>query len=119
MGVLGQDALSDKDLDIPASTRVGAAYRAFDDRLLFAADSEIGRGDTGNFSHYGVEWTVADGLKLRTGIDEGNTTYGMSLDLPFMRVHYAGQLNKDAPDGTVQMIGGEISFFEGPTGRCP
>jgi protease IV len=115
LGILGQDALSDKDLDIPSSTRVGAAYKAFDGRLLFAADSEMGRGATGNFSHYGMEWTVADGLKLRTGMDKGNTTYGMSLDLPFMRIHYAGQLNKDAPSGTIQMIGGEISFFEQPS----
>jgi protease-4 len=114
LGLLGQDALSDKDLDIPASTRVGAAYRAFDDRLLLAADSELGRTGAGDFTHYGVEWTVADGLKLRTGLDEGNTTFGMSLDLPFMRVHYAGQLNKDAPAGTIQMIGGEISYFERP-----
>jgi protease-4 len=39
----------------------------------------------------------------------------MSLDLPIMRVHYAGLLNKDAPSGSVQMIGGEMSFFERPS----
>ncbi|MFH1710594.1 MAG: S49 family peptidase, partial [bacterium] len=115
MGVLGQDALSDKLLDIPSSTRVGAAYRLFEDRLMVAADSELGRAGPGNFTHYGMEFELAEGLKFRAGIDRGNTTFGTSLDLPFMRIHYAGLLNKDAPNGTVQMVGGEISFFERPT----
>jgi protease IV len=114
IGVLGQDALSDKVLDINSSTRVGAAYRPFEDRVIIAADSELGRAGPGDFTHYGVEWKVAEGLQLRTGIDSGNTTFGMSLDLPFMRIHYAGMLDKDAPSGTVQMLGGEISFFEAP-----
>lgn len=115
IGVLGQDALSDKTLDIPGSTRVGMAYRPFEDRLIIAADSEIGRVGPGDFTHYGLEFKVADGLAVRTGLDQGNTTFGASLDLPFMRIHYASQLNKDAPDGSVQMVGGEISFFERPT----
>ena len=114
IGVLGQDALSDKVLEIPSSTRVGAAYRPFEDRLIIAADSELGRAGPGDFTHYGMEYKVADGLKVRAGIDRGNTTFGLSLDLPFMRIHYAGLLDKDAPNGTVQMIGGEISFFERP-----
>ncbi len=114
IGILAQDALSEKILEIPSSTRVGAAYRPFEDRLLIAADSELGRAGPGDFTHYGLEFRVADGLSLRTGIDRGNTTFGASLDLSFMRIHYAGQLNKDAESGTVQMVGGEISFFEKP-----
>ena len=115
VGILGQDALSDKVLEIPSSTRVGAAYRPYEDRLIIAADSEIGRAGPGDFSHYGVEFKIADGLKLRAGLDRSYTTYGMSLDLPIMKVHYAGLLNKDAPSGSVQMIGGEMSFFERPS----
>ena len=115
IGVLGQDALSDKKLDIPSSTRVGIAYRPLEDWFIFAADSELGRAGPGDFTHYGMEVKVADGLKLRAGIDRGNTTFGASLDIPFMRIHYAGLLDKDAESGTVQMLGGEISFFERPT----
>jgi len=115
IGVLAQDALSDKPLEIPSSTRVGMAYKPFEDWLIFAADSEIGRQGPGDFTHYGVEFKVADGLKVRSGIDRSYTTFGLSLDLPIMRIHYAGLLNKDAESGTVQMVGGEFSFFESPT----
>jgi len=115
IGVLGQDALSEKVMEIPGSTRIGGVYRLLDDRIMIAADSEIGREGPGDFTHYGIEGKVVEGFNLRAGIDRGYTTFGASLDFPFMRIHYAGLLNKDAESGTIQMIGGEISLFEKPT----
>ncbi len=114
LGILGQDAVAESPLDIPGSARVGMAYRPFDDWLLIAADSELARQGPGDFTHYGLEIKVVDGFMLRTGIDRGFTTFGASLDLPIMRINYAGELNSAANSGTVQMIGGEISFFEKP-----
>lgn len=114
IGILGQDAVSEKALDIPGSMRLGGAYRPFEDWILIAADTEIGRVGPGDFTHYGIEGKVVDGFKLRAGIDRGKTTFGASLDFPFMRLHYAGLLDRDAPNGTIQMLGGEISLFEKP-----
>jgi protease-4 len=114
IGILGQDAVSDNRLEVPGSIRLGGAYKPFEEWLLIAADTEISRQGPGDFTHYGIEGKVVDGFKLRAGIDQGNTTFGASLSLPIITVHYAGMLNKDANSGTVQMIGGEMSFFERP-----
>jgi len=114
IGMLGQDSIAEKALDIPGSLRLGFAYRPFEDRVIIAADTEIGRQGPGDFTHYGVEGVVTDGLILRAGIDRGYTAFGISLDLNFMTIHYAALLSRDAPNGTVHMIGGEMSFMQRP-----
>ncbi len=115
LGLLGQDAVAEKSLEILGSTRVGMAWRPYQEWLLIAADTEIGREGPGDFTHYGTEITVAEGLKLRAGVDRGKTTFGATLDLRFLAVHYAALLDSDASGGTVHMIGGELSFAEKPS----
>lgn len=114
MGLLGQDAIAEKALEIPGSTRLGIAYAPFDQRILIAADSEIGRLEAGDYTHYGIEAALTEGFKLRAGIDRGYTTFGATLALPFMAVHYAALLDSDAKSGTVHMIGGEMSLLQKP-----
>jgi len=112
LGVMGQDAVSEKVIDVTSSTRVGMAYRPFDDNLLIAADTEIGRIPMSDYTHYGLEYALVEGFKIRAGIDKGFTTFGATLNLPFIAVHYAALLSKDAPSGTVHMIGGELVLGE-------
>lgn len=114
LGLLGQDAIAEKALDVPGSARLGVAYKPFSDWMIIAADTEIGREGPGDFTHYGIEGKIVDGFKLRAGVDRGRSTVGASLDLPFIAIHYAALFDDDAKSGTVHMLGGEMSIINKP-----
>jgi protease IV len=110
IGILGQDAIAANDLEIPGTTRAGISWRPYKEWLLLAADTEVGRVAAGDYSHYGIESKISDGLQLRAGLDRGKTTIGITLNLPFIAVHYAALYDNEVPNGVIHMIGGEMSL---------
>lgn len=88
VGVVAQDVLTTRSRLVPASLRIGLGFKPFDGQLLLAADAEIYKAKP-NYGHLGIEASIVKGLAVRAGIDRGNPTAGVSLDLAIFTFDYA------------------------------
>lgn len=88
LGLVAQDVLTTKARIVPASARVGICYKPFDGQLVLAADAEFYRSLL-CFGHIGIETNPVKGFSLRGGIDRGNPSAGISLDLSIFAIDYA------------------------------
>ncbi|MBN2058495.1 MAG: signal peptide peptidase SppA [Candidatus Saganbacteria bacterium] len=93
VGLLGQDLFTSKESLVPAAGRLGIAFRPIGDRLLFAGDVELNRSGQ-SFGHLGVEAIVTQGLTFRGGVDRGEPTAGLTLDLALFSFEYAARFNE-------------------------
>jgi len=88
LGLVAQDVLTTKERIVPASARVGLAFKPFDGQILLAADAEIYKSRP-NYGHLGLEAKLAEGFTLRAGLDRGSPTLGASLNLLTFILDYA------------------------------
>ncbi|MFC1637693.1 signal peptide peptidase SppA [Candidatus Margulisiibacteriota bacterium] len=88
LGFVAQDILTGKDYIAPASGRVGISFKPLKEMLVLAADLEIDRSP-GSYGHLGIEANVVKGFSLRGGVDRGEPTAGLTLDLGVFSFDYA------------------------------
>ena len=94
LGMVAQDVLTTKSRMVPSSGRFGLSYKAWGGQIILAADAEIYKSGL-TYGHAGIESNVVKGLALRTGIDRGDPTAGVSLDFAAFSLDYAVLFPKD------------------------
>lgn len=88
LGILAQDVLTSKSFVVPASGRLGIGYKPFGEKLTFAGDIEIDKSNK-TYGHLGLDLNVIKGFSIRGGVDRGEPTAGLTLDLFFFSFDYA------------------------------
>jgi protease-4 len=74
--------------------RVGVGFQPLDGKLTLAGDLEISQSNR-NYGHLGVEANIVKGFSIRGGLDRGEPTAGLTLDLAFFSFDYAALFSKD------------------------
>lgn len=88
LGLVAQDLLTSKSYLVPASGRVGVAFKPFGERVTLAGDIEFERSSQ-SYGHLGLDLNIVKGFSLRGGFDRGEPTAGMTLDLYLFSMDYA------------------------------
>jgi protease-4 len=108
IGILGQDLLTSKSILVPAGARIGIGYFPLDYGLILAGDLEINQSSE-SYGHLGLELNVIKGLSIRGGVDRGEPTAGLTLDLAIFSVDYAALFCEDGQ--TVHRFEAGIKFL--------
>ncbi len=93
IGLLAQDVLTSKDFIVPASGRIGFGFYPLDSRLILAGDLEIDGSQ--NYGHLGIEASLMRGFSIRGGVDRGEATLGLTMDLILFSFDYAARFLQD------------------------
>jgi protease-4 len=88
IGLVAQDILTDRDYIAATSGRVGIGFKPLKEMLILTGDAEIDRSSQ-SYGHLGIEANVIRGFSLRGGLDRGEPTAGLTLDLGFFSFDYA------------------------------
>ncbi|MFH1347248.1 MAG: signal peptide peptidase SppA [Candidatus Margulisiibacteriota bacterium] len=92
IGLLAQDLFTSKDTITPAAARLGIGFKPFG-VLTLAGDVEINQSSQ-SYGHLGIEANVAQGMTLRGGVDRGEPTAGLTLDLGLFSFDYAARFSE-------------------------
>ncbi len=88
IGILAQDVLTSKSFIVPASGRLGIGYKPLGEKLTLAGDIEIDRSSQ-CYGHFGLDVNIIEGFSIRGGLDRGEVTAGLTLDLFLFSFDYA------------------------------
>lgn len=94
IGLLAQDILTSKDFIVPASGRLGVSFKPLDGSLILAGDLEVDKSSQ-SYGHLGLEANIVKGFSLRGGVDRGEPTLGLTLDLAFFSFDYAALFHEN------------------------
>ncbi|MEE8638359.1 MAG: signal peptide peptidase SppA [Candidatus Margulisiibacteriota bacterium] len=94
VGILAQDILTSKDFVVPTSGRLGIGFEPLGGRLILAGDLEIDKSSQSN-GHLGIEANIVKGFSMRGGVDRGEPTLGLTLDLALFSFDYAALFHED------------------------
>ncbi|OGH56188.1 MAG: hypothetical protein A3G34_17615 [Candidatus Lindowbacteria bacterium RIFCSPLOWO2_12_FULL_62_27] len=72
---------------LPMAAKLGASYRMFD-WLQFALDLDLTTVDVHRI-HFGLEWLPKSWLAVRTGLDNGDPTFGFGFRFSDLKFDYA------------------------------
>jgi len=92
IGVVAQDLLTSKSYLVPASGRLGIAFKPFGERVTLAGDIEFEKSSQ-SYGHLGLDLNIVKGFSLRGGFDRGEPTVGMTLDLYLFSMDYAAVIH--------------------------
>ncbi|MBU0672541.1 MAG: signal peptide peptidase SppA [Candidatus Margulisbacteria bacterium] len=92
VGIVAQDLFTSKNSLMPAGGRLGIGFHPFGKMLVLAADLEFNQTPQ-RYGHFGIETNVAKGLAIRGGIDRGEPTAGLTLDLALFSFDYASRFS--------------------------
>ena len=105
LGIVAKDVLKSQ-VQVPTTVVGGAAFFTADRDFVWSLD--VMQKRSGAQEEYllktGLEYVVADGLTLRTGLSQETWSGGAALQLPFVEVQYGMQSNKRNGD-SMHMLG--------------
>ena len=107
IGLIAQDLLGSQNSPVPVSGRVGFGYTTPNGAVSLAGDVEY-QGLNKMYTYLGLEANILQGLSVRGGLDRGEPTAGLTLDLSFFSFDYAALFAQNGQ--TIQRFETGIKF---------